>query len=203
MQSLTSRYARWVCAVAVGLAWLSFAGCQGDDDDSHVSNAPKMGCSEAAQALREVAQGLSGDYIGTIQDDGGDVPCRYDGESFELTLELDPESACADRSFCPGETFDCGLSGIVKIDDVTAGQITGRVFQIRGPSAGLSVLLKSSPTSKMGLDLDRLVSSEGRERSRRLGGVGASYVWTWQSDAESADAGATIERCTMTIREIR
>lgn len=62
-------------------------------------------CPAHVRETEEVIQSLRARYLGSISDAGGEVPCRYDGNTFELIIELDPDSACAEEAFCPDRPF--------------------------------------------------------------------------------------------------
>jgi hypothetical protein len=197
-----SSSARVGAAVWLG-TWLLWSSCDGIGDDSAGPDARIESCSGYARESHEVIQSLSGSFFGSIADSGGEVPCRYDESSFELTIELESGSACADESFCPEGPFSCALSGSIVIDDARPAEVGGQVYILEGASAGLSVALSSSGLSASGEDPVRVLNLQGIEQSRSLGRAGARSDWEWKHSSEDSESGFVWERCTMTIDEVR
>lgn len=184
------------CCALVGLL---LEGCESDDDSAMAADAAAGSCPEYALENRSIVDGLSGEYRGSIADGDGDVSCAYDGSSFELALELDPDSDCAEAAFCPRNAFRCGLLGSVKIDDVVAGELEGAVGVTSGTGPGLSVNLSISAAADGGLMPDRIAELQGPRLSRKLGGVGGQLHWSWMRGSEDDPRW---EACIATIEEV-
>lgn len=182
------------------LSYVVLNGCQSDDASDASPDASAQACSETAQQWRQIAQGLSAVYRGSIADHGADVACRFDGSRFELSIELDSESDCARPSFCPTGAFDCDLSGTLRIDDAVANDVSGRVFRedvSAGP--GLSVQL-TSPL--LGEETSQpLVNLQGARASEQLGGVGGQLSLSWKHES-AAEGEVGWEACSATIEQI-
>jgi hypothetical protein len=200
---MTAKDPRASCCVVLGLLITLPLACSSDDDGQLGGDAgpdAEAACSEYAHELSDIARGLPGKYRGSITDAAQEVPCRYDGQPFELELEVDSDSVCSSDAACLRPPFSCGLSGTLAIDGTLAGQVDGAVAVSQGSVVAIFVSLASSPIGDGGIDAKRFVMLDGVDHTRDLGSPGALAEVRW-SHAAGPDGGG-VEACLLEVDEV-
>jgi len=171
------------------------AGCDDGGDDVHFGDEASN--QDLTQYEDDVNGLLGRTFSGTVEDDGAEIPCRFDGEEFTMTVLVPPADlwTCRDaegRSAACTEaaTASMDLAGALEIDE--SYDLTGVANLFGGFTDVCAVLNADIPCYRNAI-------GDGKFDNLMFGEVISQIDWGIQNEEESADQW---ESCWLNVESI-